>query len=117
MIGWRGNTDDITTQSHSLFTCSREKNHQPFPTNHVTNSRDAILFLFLPAIFSDTVELVITIDDANDNIPVFSPHFYVGGRKSSRRLKLSGDNLRFHELNLNASCSFVFLIFGFDVVF
>ncbi|CAB4030250.1 protocadherin Fat 3 isoform X1, partial [Paramuricea clavata] len=31
------------------------------------------------AIFSDTVELVINIDDANDNIPIFSPLSYVGG--------------------------------------
>ncbi|XP_028399799.1 protocadherin Fat 4-like isoform X2 [Dendronephthya gigantea] len=31
------------------------------------------------AIFSDTVELVVSIDDVNDNIPVFSPLTYVAG--------------------------------------
>ena len=37
------------------------------------------IFFFLLALNSDTVELVINIDDANDNIPVFSPNSYVGG--------------------------------------
>lgn len=32
------------------------------------------------ALYSDTVELVVSIQDANDNIPVFSPLTYVGGR-------------------------------------
>ena len=37
--------------------------------------------LSFSAMFSDTVEVVIDIDDANDNIPVFSPLYYVGGNE------------------------------------